>query len=348
MKKIFSVILPMLLLVTLFSSCEKDENRVVMRDVTNPTLTASPLSIVLSSTTAADTVETFSWTASEYGFDAAVSYTLQLAKAGTSFATPKEVTTGSVRMVKYTGAELNQIALLQGLSAGNAGQLEVRVKSTLSDSIRSYSPVITLNVTPYLVIINYPSLWVPGEYQSWTPATAEKISSKLSNGIYEGYVNFATGGMKFKYTSHPDWDHTAYGWASSTTTGQNVSGTFSTSGGDLFVPSLGYYLLKGNTGASTWSATRINSWGMIGDFNSWSGDAPMTYNTTTKVWTGTLTAPANGIFKFRANADWGINFGDTDADRSLEYDGKDIAVTAGTHTVTLDLSVPGNYTYKIQ
>lgn len=347
MKKILSVVLPVILLATLFVACEKDEDRVVLEPVVNPTLTASAPTVVLTAATAADTVQTFSWTGSEYGFDAAVSYTLQIAKAGTSFATPREVTTGNLRTVKYTGAELNQLALLQGIPAGNAGQLQVRVRSTLSDSLRSYSEVITINVTPYLVIINYPSLWVPGEYQSWTPATAEKISSKLSNGIYEGYVNI-TGAVKFKYTSHPDWDHTIYGWASSTTTGQNVSGTFNTTGGDLFVPSVGYYLLKANTTANTWSATRINSWGMIGDFNGWSGDAAMTYSTTTKKWTGTLVAASNGVFKFRANADWGINLGDTDADLSMEYDGKDIAVTAGTHTVTLDLSVPGNYTYKIQ
>src|SRR5205085_7210780 len=101
-----------------------------------------------------------------------------------------------------------------------------------------------------------------------------------------------------------------------------------------------------NTTALTWSVTKT-IWSMIGDFNGWSADAAMTYNTTTKVWTGTLTASAAGQFKFRANADWGLNFGDDGANGSLEYNGANINVTAGTHTVTLDLHIPGNYTYTI-
>jgi len=155
-------------------------------------------------------------------------------------------------------------------------------------------------------------------------------------------------GTVFKYTSHPDWDHTIYGWASSTESGQDVSGTFNTTGGNLYVPAAGYYLLKGNTNNNSWSATRINTFSMIGAFNDWNGDAPMTYDPATKKWTGTLTAAASGGFKFRANGAWTINFGDTSGDLLLDYDGTDIAVTAGTHTVTLDLSIPGNYTYKIQ
>jgi hypothetical protein len=74
----------------------------------------------------------------------------------------------------------------------------------------------------------------------------------------------------------------------------------------------------------------------------------MTYNAGTKLWTVTTNCVA-GEFKFRANSDWGINFGDTGADLTLEYDGANIAVgTAGSRTITLDLRVPGNYTYTIQ
>ena len=344
MKKIFSLFAISLLLI---ASCKKEGDLTVLKEPVLPAISVSSSTVVLSEATAEDTIQTITWTAADYGFSAAVSYTLQLAKAGTSFATPKEITLGNVRSFRYTGAELNQLALLQGIPVGSAGQLEVRVRSTLSDSIKQFSPVTSFTVTPYLVVINYPSLWVPGEYQGWNPATAEKISSKAGNGVYEGYVYFASGAV-FKYTSEPDWDHIIYSWASSTETGADVTGTFATSGGNLYVPSTGYYLLKGNTNDNSWSGKKINSWSMIGDFNGWAGDAAMTYDQATKVWTGTLTAAAGGVFKFRANNDWPINFGDTGTDLSLEYDGSNIPVTAGTHTVTLDLSVPGNYTYKIQ
>ncbi|RYY58057.1 MAG: DUF5116 domain-containing protein [Chitinophagaceae bacterium] len=345
MKKIIVSVLTAFVL--LFSSCKKDMDLTVMQEAVLPGITVSAATVVLNETTAEDTVQAISWTAADYGFSAAVSYSVQLAKAGSSFATPKEVTLGNTRVIKYTGAELNQIALLQGIPVGSAGQIEVRVLSTLSDSIRQYSSVVSFTVTPYLVIINYPSLWVPGEYQGWNPATAEKISSKAGNGVYEGYVNFPSGAV-FKYTSEPDWNHIIYGWASSTEAGPDISGLFNTTGGNLYVPSTGYYLLKGNTNDNSWSGTKINSWSMIGDFNSWAGDAAMTYDASTKQWTGTLTAAANGVFKFRANNDWPINFGDTGTDLSLEYNGANIPVTAGTHNVILDISIPGNYTYKIQ
>jgi len=348
MKKIFSPVLLAALLVGLLAGCKRDiDNTLMLKDPTAPVLTVSPAAVVLTAATANDSVETVSWTNAQYGFSAATTYTVQIAKAGTNFATPKEYSMGNGNRLKLTGADLNQLALLKGLTPNNAGQLDVRVKSSLSDSVTTYSNKVTLTVTPYLVIINYPSLWVPGDYQGWDPASAPKISSKLGNGIYEGYVNITASTLQFKYTSDPDWNHTTYGWASSTTTGNDVTGTFSTSGGNLFVPAAGYYLLKANTNTSTWGATRITSWSLIGDFNSWNGDVDMVYNASTKVWTATLTVATAGVFKIRANHAWDINFGDDGADQSLDYNGANIAVTPGTHVITLDLHVPGNYTYSI-
>lgn len=328
-------------------ACKKDEVITSMKTGAQPSLTLSPASVVLSAAAANDTVETITWTKADYGFSAAVNYTVQIAKAGTNFSNPKEYNVGSSTQLKFTGADLNQLALLRGLVPGNAGQLDVRIKSALSDSVMNYSGKTTLNVTPYLVIINYPSLWAPGDYQGWDPATAPKISSKQANGQYEGYINFS-GGTSFKLTSDPDWSHTNYGWASSTVSGNNVSGTFNTTGGNLFVPSQGYYLVKANTANNTWSAAKITSWSLIGDFNAWNADADMTYNATTKVWTVNVTFASATVFKFRANHDWAINYGDDNADLSLDLNGANIAATAGAHVITLDLSVPGNYTYKVQ
>jgi len=332
-------------------ACKKDEVKTIAYTGKPGTLTASQSNLVLTSASANDTVQTFSWSPTDYGFKAATTYTLQIAKGGTNFAVPKEVDMGSATQQKYSGGDFNQMLLILGLAPGSAGQVEVRVKSSISDSIPAvYSNNLPLTVTPYLVIINYPSLWVPGDYQGWDPATAPKISSKNANGIYEGYVNIPGGTLKFKFTSDPDWNHTNYGWASSTITGDNVTGTFNTTGGDLFVPSAGYYLLKANTNSNTWSATKIN-WGLIGDgvpTTAWTSDRDMVYNPATKTWSITLDL-VPGAIKFRANDDWPINLGDTGSDLSLEYDGDNISIAAaGNYTIILDLGVPGNYTYKVQ
>ena len=87
---------------------------------------------------------------------------------------------------------------------------------------------------------------------------------------------------------------------------------------------------------------------MIGSFNGWSTDVAMVYNSGDNLFEGTIVTSKAEKFKFRANGDWPINFGDNDENNSLEYGGKDISIaSAGTYKVKLILSNPGYYTYKV-
>lgn len=353
MKNWLSLLSITVLASVIFVSCKKDETKAIVSVGAPGTLTASATTLNLDSSAANrnNTAVTFTWTAANFGYQSAVKYTLQIAKAGANFANAREFDFNGRLQTSFTHADFNQVALLAGLAPGATGTLEARVRSSVSPKVdTTYSNKITLQVKPYLVIINYPSLWVPGDYQGWSPGTAPKISSQFSNGQYEGYVNIPSGGTyQFKFTSDPDWNHTNYGYATGSTSGNNASGTLSTSGsaGNLYVPVSGYFLMKANTTALTWSVTKT-TWSMIGDFNGWSADAAMTYNPATQVWTGTISPTSSGGFKFRANADWGINLGDDGANGSLEYNGANISITPGSHTITLDLHIPGNYTYTIQ
>ena len=77
----------------------------------------------------------------------------------------------------------------------------------------------------------------------------------------------------------------------------------------------------------------------------------MTYNPTTKKWSAIVTlteqaAPDHGL-KFRANGAWDLNYGDTGADGSLNEGGTNIATSAGTYLIELDLSHPRAYTYTL-
>lgn len=352
MKNNFRNLLLLTVLAGQFASCKKDEVRAVMQAGTKPALTASASSIVLDTSKASTTVETFSWTASDFGYKAAVAYTLQFAKAGTNFASVEEVSVSNAATKGYTGADMNQLALKLGLAFNTAAPIDVRVKASVGSSVAApVSNVVTFTVMPYQVIVNYPSLYVPGDYwnPTWTPDKSPKVSSKTNNGAYEGYVYFANASSNFKFTSDPDWNHTNYG--------DGGTGKLSASGsaGNLAVSGAGYYRVAANTNDLTWSATKT-TWGIIGNAptasNNWSSDVAMTYNTTTQVWTVTTNMVA-GEFKFRANADWNNslnNFGDNaPADGVPDYNGSNIAVTAaGNYTVTLDLHIPGNYTYTIR
>ena len=74
----------------------------------------------------------------------------------------------------------------------------------------------------------------------------------------------------------------------------------------------------------------------------------MTYNVDDNVWEVTTDLEA-GVFKFRANDAWDINYGlDDPLINSLKKDGSDIAVDeAGNYTITLILNNSPIYTYTI-
>jgi len=337
-------------------SCEKDETQAVVKTGASPNLSASLTTLELNGSAPAATAESFTFTGADFGYDAGVTYTLQLAKAGTNFTATKDLDLGHSDSISLAldNATFNQIALVTlGLTAGDVGQVEARVRAVISPKVAPvYSNVVTISVKPFVVVINYPSLWVPGAYQGWAPTVAAKISSVTDNGTYEGFVNISGGDLNFKFTSNPDWDHTNYGWESSVVTGNSVTGTLSTAGsaGNLFVPSAGYYRLKANTNALTWDVVKTD-WGLIGDgipVTGWDSDHDLTYDDATKTWSITLDLLGGKAIKFRANDAWDLNFGDDGANTTLEYNGANISVpTDGNYTVTLNLSTPGAYSYKL-
>ena len=333
-------------------SCQKDEEQARLQTGPTPTLTASANNLVLQQSNGSAEAITLTWNAAEYGFKAATTYRLQMATIGSNFAAASttEVIIGNSLQRKFTVTEINK-ELLKIIPATIASDVDIRVKADIGTTVPSvYSNVVTIRATPYRDIIEYPSLWVPGDYQGWNPASAPKISSKASSNQYEGYINMASGSLQFKFTSHPDWNHTTYGWASSTTTGDKVDGTMNTNGGNLFVPSAGYYLVTANTTDLKWSATKIR-WGLIGDaipVTGWSSDQDLTFNAATGLWTITLPL-TSGSIKFRANDAWDIELGDNNADNVPDYKGSNIAITAaGNYTITLDLSIAGNYSYSVK
>lgn len=194
----------------------------------------------------------------------------------------------------------------------------------------------------------YGLMYVPGDYQGWTPATAPTLGSPKNDGNYDGYVNIPAGGTyQFKLNLTPDWSNSY---------GDGGGGTLSSSGGNMQVAGAGYYHIMASTVSNTWSAT-ATTWGIIGSFaaSGWNNDVNMAYSSSNNSWTASITTVAGDQFKFRANHDWGTNLGESGTTGSLVYNGdnlgdatKNVAVPAGNHTVTLFLNNSGYYTYLIQ
>lgn len=90
----------------------------------------------------------------------------------------------------------------------------------------------------------------------------------------------------------------------------------------------------------------MSDWGLVGDAttNGWDGPDMEMYETGSNTYA--IYASLNtGEMKFRFNEDWGNNYGDDNADGSLEAGGANIPVTtAGTYFITLDLN---SFTYTM-
>jgi starch-binding outer membrane protein SusE/F len=375
MKKILKTSLFAFLIIAL-GSCENDKDPVasssggpkLLLPSSGTTYVLSPLNA--SSTTATTLV----WEQSDNGVPAAATYKIELAKAGTNFASVLNGGTTTNRYATWTAEQLNGVLAADPTILPYAAQnLNLRIKSTLgtgSNAVIQYSNVISITVTPYSLAL--PKLGVPGNHQGWDPTSATLpvlAASAYGNTNFEGYINL-NGGFKF-LTQRPNgtfnWG-AGFEWADDGT----FSGTLVGTGGSNCTAAAGYYLIKANTGVTTtanpgglsYSTTLINRWDITGDATpiSWpsasngNNSTPMTYNATTKKWSITIALTGGKDIKFRANNDWSINLGKFDASKTgndfggddMSYGGLNIPIaTSGTYTVTLDVSSPRAYKYTI-
>ena len=356
----------------MLSSCEKDEVRTVLNLGTAPTLQVNNSTLVLLQANANNEAVKFTYTVdANFGFDAAVTYVLQISKGGTSFAsaTTTEVALGKTAPLEksFKTVDFNR-ELLKIIPYGAATPVEVRVKASVGTTAPAlFSNVVTITATAYrdLIVYSYPdALNLAGNFQGWSPGSAPQIVNKNNGGYtnqtnnrYEGYIIFNAATPEFKMVKGNDWPFGDHGDAGSNYTNPNTGGgSLTASGGsNLKLPSggaglAGYYRVRADVSNLTWSYDKITRWGIIGEFNGWSSpDVAMTFNAATGVWSITRDMPV-GKFKFRANNDWAINFGDNSTvDFKPDYGGADISITeAANYTISLDLSAGGNYVYTIK
>jgi hypothetical protein len=82
-------------------------------------------------------------------------------------------------------------------------------------------------------------------------------------------------------------------------------------------------------------------WGVVGSatVNGWDGPDMPFYTTSNANIIVAYVTLKTGEIKFRTNNSWTLNYGDNGVDGTLEQDGANIAVTAGTYKITLNTSL---------
>ncbi|MDR0792714.1 MAG: SusE domain-containing protein [Chitinophagaceae bacterium] len=334
-----------------FASCKKDGQMITATAGTAPGFSMDSTSLHFSSGDSANHAISFNWSPSDFGAQVAVTYDLLLSTDSTFTTNVLDQSFGGVSTgITYTVAQFNSLALGAGGKPEQQDTIYARIKCSMV--VQNSAPNNTYQNSPtYMIIVNspyvltIPSIWVPGDYQGWSPGGAgcAQLYSPGFNKQYEGYVMIPSGGTyQFKITPAANWD-VSYGSADGNTNG----GSLSTSGGNLQVSGPGYWLITADLGGLTWTAT-LNNWTIIGTVNNtnWDTDIPFSFDVTNQVLTATINCNAGDQFKFRANADWTLNIGgDYDAATgkvsNIAVNGDNITIpTAGTYIVTLNLQIP--------
>ena len=338
MKTLINKILLVITFGALLISCKKEGEIVTLGATAVPgVLTTSVTNVVLSKPNLAVEAVKASFTSADFGFNAAATNTLQIAKAGTNFAAPKEIILeAGVTAKSLTHLELNDILLAMNFVPEVAANVECRVKSIISPSVAAvYTNVKTMSVTPFAL---KGTLYMPGAYQGWDPSSADSLVSATGDGIYKGVILFTASAQEFKLLKKKSWGAPEYGTGAS-------AGSIAEGGGNLVGPTA--FITDGVTYTSESFLViadlntnkiiyELQSWGLIGSATSggWGSDVNMKCSNNNGKWSLTTNLVV-GEVKFRKNHNWGVNLGGSGG--VLSDGGANIAVAvAGSYTFVLD------------
>jgi hypothetical protein len=342
MKK--SIILLIMTGLIYLVACKDKIGPVLKSTVTPPVITspASGTNIVMTKPNAAMTTA-FTWSPADYGVPLGVLYTIQAAKAGDNFEHPVNVSSVNAIGDTLTFADFNAKMIAMEANMETSNPVDVRIMAFVPQSRVDtvYSQPVTLNITPYTA---KDFVYLVGQHNGWNNATANTMNRNLPGLKYELYINLPAVDQGFKVLPQlGSWNNDI---------GEdpaNPGHLISTGDVNMKVATPGYYRIMVDLQAMTWSALKTQ-WALIGDFNSWAADYPMTFDATNNVWTATVTIPAAGGLKFRANGTWTLNYGDA-GNGTLKEGGDNISITGpGTYKITLNLNPTGNpqvYTYTV-
>lgn len=193
---------------------------------------------------------------------------------------------------------------------------------------------LTINMMDYSYTIeevNYdPFIYFIGATDGWTNAEQKLALVDDAKGVYTGYLYCADPngwGNQFKFQRVAgSYDNEINSGAFST-----FSGAATSEGGNIGVNAgEGVYYFDVNLGDGTIKATKVETMGLIGQFQGWDAenDVVMTWNAEEYCFEATNAGVTADGWKFRINKDWGVNLGGSL--KNLTQGGDNIAVAGNT------------------
>ena len=157
----------------------------------------------------------------------------------------------------------------------------------------------------YSVELATPVFYTPGPSNGWSFDNSQKLYPDARYKNYQGYVHISG---EFKFTTAPDWSHINYGFAENgklTTDGSAGNIKVNQNGEEL---TDGLYWCSANIADLSYTATRVNTIGIIGSATpgGWDTETQMIPSEDFMTWTLT-TKLVEGELKFRSNNEWDFN-----------------------------------------
>lgn len=173
---------------------------------------------------------------------------------------------------------------------------------------------LTLNMMDYTYTfeeVKYdPFIYFIGATDGWKSSDQKLALVDEAKGVYTGYVYVADpneAGLQFKFQRVAgSWDNEINAGTFNTFSDAatpNENGNIGVNAGE------GVYYFDVNLGEGTIKATKVETMGIIGQFNGWSSDAVMTWNAEEYCFEATNVGVTADGWKFRVNGGWDINLG---------------------------------------
>lgn len=160
-KSLLSIIAILLVAV----SCEEETYDPVINYGDGPVLTSSETggeTFLLTEEDADNELFSFSWTEADFGFPAAITYSLEIDDAGNGFSGASDIVSSSDMNYSMTVGELNSLLTTLEYPTGTETSLEIRVKASVSEYADAlYSEAFNFNVITYSVKL--PPIYLLGD-----------------------------------------------------------------------------------------------------------------------------------------------------------------------------------------
>lgn len=335
--------------LALFASCDSDLDKVTFEgDAVPSTLSAIASSYVLEEDKASEVAETFKWTAADYGYNASVTYSVEVDLAGEEFANKRVLasTIGDTE-ISVTQEELNQFILdldtIYKIEPNTRASYEIRISSSIGTVVAPvYSNVFTTEITTYYVdpTPQYPeNLYMVGaDFGNWSwtdEGVVEMVPVHSTEGTFWA-IKYLTASHGMKWSATKTWDD-AFG------TLDTNEGFTNDGDGNAIVDTDGLYMIYIDMPNSKITIQPAEVYGMGDCFGGWSmGTYPFIHSGDKMSITTTGAGEIRMYAAYPAlGGDWWkmefVFFDGKIAYRGKGDDQDRVQVAAGT-TVTLDFN----------